>query len=134
MERGLLWLPTLAAFIWLARAGYREYRQVESSRIWAAGGERWKYDIYAVIRYKDRELAWGKPTVKEPIDIQTISVDRLQQVELTVDRQSIDLNHLPTKGKSIEIKLHLSSPTETRVIPFTSIPIAVEWIEFLQSV
>jgi hypothetical protein len=116
MERGLLWLPTLAVFIWLARLGYREYRQIEAARTWAAGGERWKYDIYAVIRYQDRQLAWGKPAVgKDPTDIQQVNLDRIDRVELVMDDKAIYLN----------------SPAETASIPFTSSSIAAEWVEFL---
>jgi hypothetical protein len=132
MERGLLWLPTLAVFIWLARLGYREYRQIEAARTWAAGGERWKYDIYAVIRYQDRQLAWGKPAVgKDPTDIQRVNLDRIDRVELVMDDKAIDLADIPTRGKSIAVKLYLNSPAETASIPFTSSSIAAEWVEFL---
>jgi hypothetical protein len=62
MERGLMWLPLLALFGWLAWAGWREFQKVEAYEAWAQDFDRHKYDIYAVLGQKDDRLVWGKPT------------------------------------------------------------------------
>ena len=49
MERGLLWLPLLAVFFWLAWSGWNEYQKVEAYRRWAADYDKAKYDLYAVL-------------------------------------------------------------------------------------
>jgi hypothetical protein len=133
MERGLMWLPLLGAFIWLARAGSHEYQKIEAYKRWAVGFDRCKYDIYAVMGLKDREISWGKPTKTEPKDMQTISLDRVKQVELIVDRQSVNLANLPVSGKNINLQLHLIDTDETVDIPFTEVPMAAEWAGFLKN-
>ena len=47
MERGLLWLPLLVMFCWLAWAGWNEYQKIESYKLWASQFERHKSDISA---------------------------------------------------------------------------------------
>lgn len=59
MERGLLWLPLLAVFIWLAWQGWNEYQKVEAYQNWAKHFERAKYDIYAVLAQNGSNLTWG---------------------------------------------------------------------------
>jgi hypothetical protein len=139
MERGLMWLPLLGAFIWLARAGSNEYQKIEAYKRWAVGFDRCKYDIYAVMGLKDRQISWGKPTKAEPQDLQTFSLDRVDKIQLVVDNKVIDLDDLPNSGKKINIQFQLSEPTaegqEERErsieIPFTEVPMAAEWAKFL---
>ena len=131
MERGLMWLPLLGAFIWLTRAGSNEYQKIEAYKRWAVGFDRCKYDIYAVMGLKDREISWGKPTKAEPKDLQTFNLDRVKQIQLIVDNNSIDLNNLPNNGKKINIQFQLSDE-DAIDIPFTEIPMAAEWAGFLQ--
>ena len=131
MERGLMWLPLLGAFIWLARAGSNEYQKIEAYKRWAVGFDRCKYDIYAVMGLKGREISWGKPTKAEPKDIQTFSLDRVKQLQLVVDNNSIDLNNLPNNGKKIDLQFQLVDGDDIN-IPFTEVPMAAEWTEFLQ--
>lgn len=52
MEHGLLWLPLLAAFFWLAWQGSQEYQKIEAYRTWAEQFDKAKYDIYAVLGKK----------------------------------------------------------------------------------
>ncbi|WP_373540609.1 hypothetical protein [Chamaesiphon sp.] len=130
MERGLMWLPLLGAFIWLARAGANEYQKLEAYKRWAVGFDRCKYDIYAVMGLKDREISWGKPTKAEPQDLQTFNLDRVKQIHLTVDRVTIDLNDLPNNGKKIDLQFQLIDGDDIN-IPFTEVPMAAEWAEFL---
>ncbi len=125
-----MWLPLLGAFIWLARAGANEYQKLEAYKRWAVGFDRCKYDIYAVMGLKDREISWGKPTKAEPQDLQTFNLDRVKQIHLTVDRVTIDLNDLPNNGKKIDLQFQLIDGDDIN-IPFTEVPMAAEWAEFL---
>ena len=85
MERGLMWLPLLGLFIWLAWAGWNEYQKVEAYKTWAADFERAKYDIYAVLGQKADQLTWGSPTRKGPVDLRTVSLNEAQSISLTID-------------------------------------------------
>jgi hypothetical protein len=139
MERGLMWLPLLGIFIWLARAGANEYQKIEAYKRWAVGFDRCKYDIYAVMGLKDREISWGKPTKQEPKDLQTFSLDRVRQVQLVIDNKPIplpinyanNLDDLPVSGNQIHLRLQLVDDDTIINIPFTEIPMAAEWVEFL---
>jgi len=131
MERGLLWLPLLSIFIWLAWAGRHEYLKVEAYKLWAQGFERHKYDIYAVLGQQGDRLTWGTPTTKEPINLQTIALADIRTVELKIDGQGFTDpdQDLPRQGQKIAIELNSSLS-----IPFTDIVIAVNWLRYLRSV
>ncbi|MEH1906382.1 MAG: hypothetical protein V7L05_09705 [Nostoc sp.] len=134
MERGLLWLPLLVMFFWLAWQGSKEYQKVEAYRAWAEQFERAKYDIYSVLGQKGNNLTWGKPTTKGPIQLETFSLLDVKQIYLLVDDKQVDLESIPEKGRSIELEFLFSeSPNSVRV-PFTEIPLAAEWGKFLQGV
>ncbi|MHC5933884.1 hypothetical protein [Nostoc sp.] len=134
MERGLLWLPLLVMFFWLAWQGSKEYQKVEAYRAWAEQFERAKYDIYSVLGQKSNNLTWGKPTTKGPIQLETFSLLDVKQIYLLVDDKQVDLESIPEKGRSIELEFLFSeSPNSVRV-PFTEIPLAAEWGKFLQGV
>ncbi|PIG91133.1 hypothetical protein [Gloeocapsopsis sp. IPPAS B-1203] len=130
MERGILWLALLGVFIWLAWQGKNEYQKVENYRVWAEQFERAKYDIYAVLGQQGTDLTWGKPTQKGLIELQTFSLKDVQLIQLVVDKQPINMNDLPRKGREVALEFLLPS---TRIhIPFTEIPLAAEWGKFLQ--
>lgn len=131
MAHGLMWFPLLGIFIWLAKAGYDEYHKLEAYKLWAAGFDRAKYDIYAVMGMKKREISWGKPTKAEPKDLQTFSLDRVDSIQLVVDNLQVDLAALPTKGKKINVRFQLKDRDRIDV-PFTEIPLAAEWAKYLQ--
>jgi hypothetical protein len=135
MERGLLWLPLLGAFIWLAWAGKNEYEKLETYRRWAEGFDRAKYDIYAVLGQKDRLLTWGRPTKKAIVDLQSFSLEQVQQINLLVDGKIVDLGKLPNKGKAIYLEFTLDNASTPNIVkvPFTEIPLASKWGEFLRS-
>ncbi|HBY76957.1 MAG TPA: hypothetical protein DEG47_08115, partial [Cyanobacteria bacterium UBA11148] len=95
MERGLLWLPLLAVFSWLAWSGWNEYQKVEAYRHWAQQFDRAKYDIYAVLGQKNSELTWGKPTRSEPINLETFSLQDVDSIRLLVDKEVADLEKPP---------------------------------------
>ncbi|MBW4615690.1 MAG: hypothetical protein KME21_20915 [Desmonostoc vinosum HA7617-LM4] len=132
MERGLLWLPLLAMFFWLAWQGSQEYQKVETYRAWAEQFERAKYDIYAVLGQKGNNITWGKPTPKGPIKLETFSLLDTQEVYLLVDDKLIDLENLPQKGRSIELEFLFFEPANSVRVPFTEIPLAAEWGKYLQ--
>ena len=132
MERGLLWLPLLAAFFWLAWSGWNEYQKIEAYRNWAQQFDRAKYDIYAVLGQKGSELTWGKPTRKEPINLQTFSLKKVQSIHLRVDDKVADLETPPTKGRAIALEFIVAEPTASIKVPFTEIPLAAQWGKYLQ--
>jgi hypothetical protein len=131
MERGLLWLPLLVLFFWLAWAGWNEFRKVEVYRLWADDFERSKYDIYAVLGQKQTDLTWGKPTRKGIIDRQTVSLKDIKHISLSVDRLTVALDNLPSKGKAT-IVFYPNNQSAEIFIPFTEIDLAAKWTEFLQ--
>ncbi|MEH1872764.1 hypothetical protein [Nostoc sp.] len=132
MERGLLWLPLLVMFFWLAWQGSKEYQKVEAYRTWAEQFERAKYDIYSVLGQKGNNLTWGKPTPKGPVKLETFSLLDVKQIYLLVDDKKVDLESIPEKGRSIELEFLFSESTDSVRVPFTEIPLAAEWGKFLQ--
>jgi hypothetical protein len=143
MTKGLLWLPLLAVFFWLAWAGWNEYQKLESYRIWAEQFDRAKYDIYAVLGQKGNSLTWGKPTRRGPIDLQTFDLQQVESIQLIVgDRVQAPDSVLsdsalpdsalekPGRGQ-IALAFHLPG-TRTIRIPFTELAIASQWAVFLQ--
>lgn len=132
MERGLLWLPLLAVFFWLAWSGWKEYQKVEAYRNWAQQFERAKYDIYSVLGQKNNELTWGVPTSTGPINIESFSLEEIQSIQLLVDNQAVDLETLPTKGRTIALAFIFPEPASVIKVPFTEIPLAAEWGKYLQ--
>ncbi|AVH62957.1 hypothetical protein CDG77_00080 [Nostoc sp. 'Peltigera membranacea cyanobiont' 213] len=132
MERGLLWLPLLVMFFWLAWQGSKEYQKVEAYRTWAEQFERAKYDIYSVLGQKSNNITWGKPTPKGPIRLETFSLLDVKQIHLLVDDKSVNMENAPDKGRSIELEFIFSESTNSIRIPFTEIPLAAQWGKFLQ--
>lgn len=132
MEKGLLWLPLLAAFIWLAWSGWNEYQKVEAYRNWATQFDRAKYDIYAVLGQKGSDLTWGKPTSKGPVELETFSLKEVQAIRLVVDDRRVDVETPPQTGRNIAVEFLFPDPTASIKIPFTEIPLAAEWGKFLQ--
>lgn len=132
MERGLFWLPLLIIFFWLAWQGSKEYQKVEAYRIWAEQFDRAKYDIYAVLGQKGNNITWGKPTSKGPTQLQTFSLLDVKNIQLLVNNEVVTLETPPQKGRSIALKFILAESGSSVLVPFTEIPLAVEWGKFLQ--
>ncbi|MBD2492752.1 hypothetical protein [Nostoc sp. FACHB-280] len=132
MERGLLWLPLLIAFFWLAWQGSKEYQKVEAYRTWAAQFERAKYDIYAVLGQKDNNLTWGKPTTKGPINVETFSLLDVKKINLLVNDIVVNIEAPPAKGRDIKIEFVIAEPAKSVLIPFTEIPLATQWAKYLK--
>lgn len=131
MERGLLWLPLLGIFFWLAWSGSNEYQKVESYRLWAEQFDKAKYDIYAVLGYQNKEITWGKPTRKGPVNLQSFSLQDIQSIRLLVNNQPVDLSSLPSKGSATLEFIPLKGASSI-IIPFTEIALAAQWAKFLQ--
>ena len=85
-----MWLPLLGMFIWLAKVGSDEYQKLEAYKRWAIGFDRCKYDLYAVLGLKDREISWGKPNKKDINNLNKFSLDRVKSVRLVVDDSPVD--------------------------------------------
>jgi hypothetical protein len=146
MERGLLWLPLLTLFIWLAWAGWNEYQKIEAYRLWAKDFERHKYDIYAMLGQVGDLLVWCKPKRKLPIELGSISLSEVQQIRLRInDRafpesepESANLAEAIAKIKriktiAIELMPNPASTTSQTIhrIPFTDVAIAQDWFLYL---
>jgi hypothetical protein len=140
MERGLMWLPLLATFIWLTWAGWNEYQKVQAYEAWAVDFERSKYDIYAVLGQKENTLTWGKPTRSQPKDLETISLLEIDRIQLEMDSQLFNASEVPkdlTKfqsAKKITLNLKSSLTRKIHQIPFTDLAIAINWLNFLERV
>jgi hypothetical protein len=131
MERGLLWLPLLVAFFWLAWQGSQEYQKLEAYRIWAEEFERAKYDIYAVLAQKGNDITWGKPTTKGPIALETFSLLDVKEIRFLVNGNVVDMENPPQKCRKIELQFLLTSD-KSICVPFTEVPLAAKWGKFLQ--
>lgn len=132
MERGLLWLPLLVTFIWLARAGWNEYQKVEKYRVWAEDFDNAKYDIYSVLGKKDQELTWGKPTRKGLIEINTFSLTDVAKITLLVGDRPVDWDNPPNKGK-VMLEFTFKDREKKLKIPFTEANLAAKWGQYLQN-
>ncbi|MBR8829015.1 MAG: hypothetical protein DSM107014_14135 [Gomphosphaeria aponina SAG 52.96 = DSM 107014] len=131
MERGLLWLPLLVTFFWLAWSGKNEYEKVEAYRIWAEQFEQAKYDIYAVLGITGEVITWGKPTRSGPVNLQSFSLKNVQTIRLLVANQPVNLEEPPSKGSTV-LEFILRDDAPSIKIPFTEISLAAKWGKYLQ--
>jgi len=132
MERGLLWLPLLGVFIWLAWAGWNEYQKLEAYKQWAAEFERAKYDIYAAVGQRGDRLVWGKPTRQGPIAVQEISLRTVQQITLYGAEASPPSTATLPKGCTVALEVVLADG-DRHWMPFTDIDLARAWKNQLQT-
>ncbi len=133
MERGLLWLPLLAVFFGLAWMGWNEYRKIEAYSLWAEQFEQAKYDIYAVLGQRDKQLTWGKPSRSGPLELQSFSLDDVQEIRLLVKGQPVDLESPQGKG-AIALEFTQSPAASSIQIPFTDLDLAAKWGRYLLQV
>lgn len=132
MERGLVWLPLLIIFIWLAWSGWNEYQKVEAYGRWAADFEKSKYDIYAVLGKNGDRLTWGQPTRREPINLQTFSLQDVESINLKVDGRLVDSDNIPESGRKIFLDFKMKNSDSSISIPFTQVSLANNWRNYLQ--
>jgi len=131
MERGLLWLPLLIFFFWLAWTGWREFQKVEAYQKWAASFDHAKYDIYAVLGQTGNDLTWGRPTHQGPTQLETFSLQRVESLAFRVNGKSADLDNPPAKGRA-ELAFVSRDRATPILIPFTEPPLAAQWGQHLQ--
>ncbi len=136
MIRGLLWLPLLAVFCWLAWAGWNEYQKLESYRAWAQQFDHAKYDIYAVLGQKESSLTWGKPSRRGPVNLQTFSLHQVDAIRLRLDDQLIEdwqalLDNNSVKAKTVALEFQIKQAA-TIAVPFTDAGLAAKWAQHLQ--
>jgi hypothetical protein len=134
MERGLLWLPLLGLFIWLAWSGWNESQKVEAYQAWAEQFDRAKYDLYAVLGQKGEKITWGLPTRKGPVNLESFFLQDVKSIRLLVNNQPVDIPEDPEateekKGK-IALEFELSSGSSQQV-PFTEFSLAAKWAKVL---
>lgn len=129
MERGLLWLPLLIVFMWLAWTGKKEYQKVETYQLWAQQFDNAKYDIYAVLGKKGDLITWGKCTNKGIINESTFSLKNIAKINLTRKNQILNFDNLPDNGEA-DLQFIL---TDNQIIniPFTDINLAFKWLTYL---
>ena len=132
MERGLLWLPLLFAFFWLAWQGSQEFNKVEAYRVWAEQFDKAKYDIYAVLGLKENNITWGKPTTKGMVQLETFSLDDVVNIQLVVNHKPVDIEQPPERGRAIVLEFIFSEASKSVRIPFTEVPLAANWGKYLQ--
>jgi hypothetical protein len=134
MERGLIWLPLLAAFIGLAWAGWNESQKLNACQTWAKPFDRYKYDIACVLVQGQGQLIWGKPTRHGPVDLQVVSLQQIRSVQLFIHDRVIAPSEVSTlKAVSEPLGLHLLTHDSQAVqIPFTDLDLAVAWAECVQ--
>jgi hypothetical protein len=137
MGHGIVWSAFLLVFCGLAWLGWNEYRKVEAYKVWASEFDQAKYDITAVLGEKAGRLTWGKPSRKGPQNLQSLNLTNVSTIHLQVDGQLIALTEpaqspeqLPERGK--KISLALQTPEQQIEIPFTEIPLAAKWLNYLQ--
>jgi hypothetical protein len=131
MSRGLIWLPLLAIFIWLAWAGWNEYQKVEAYRLWAQSFAKVKYDVYAVLGQDGDHLIWGKPTRNGPVNLQSFSLKDVASIRILANHQPVDLASPPKSDRNIVLDFLLVN-AETVQVPFTQFDLAAEWYQHLQ--
>jgi len=130
MERGLLWLPLLVLFFWLAWSGKKEYDKVQAYQAWAEQFDQSKYDIYSVLGKKGDLITIGIPTTKGIKDQKTFSLQNLSQLNLLIKNQVVDVHNLPEKG---EATLQFNFKENQIIdVPFTDVNIASQWFKYLR--
>ena len=144
MIHGLMWFPLLGIFIGLAYAGWNDYQRLEAYKLWAVEFERAKFDVRSALGQRGRELTWGKPTRQGPVNLQTVSLDAIQQLRVRLDQELIDpvaiapeaLENNPYPNRkliAIELTLEADSGTDAPMtIPFTDSVLAIRWGQALQ--
>jgi hypothetical protein len=126
MERGLLWLPLLGVFIWLAWAGWNEYQKVQAYEAWATNFERSKYDVRAVLGQAGHTLTWGEPTRRGPVNLTSFSLTDVENLSLQAKNQVLAPDAEPPTGQAVELVFELKTG-EMQYIPFTDGTLAHRW-------
>ena len=132
MERGLLWLPLLALFIWLAWAGRTEYQKLEAYKVWAADFERAKYDIYAALGQQGTLLTWGPPTRQGPVVDSQVDLATVTRIQMYGGERHLPPDAQVPKGCQVCLRLTQANGSHWD-IPFTDGELAQRWGDRLQA-
>jgi hypothetical protein len=116
----------------LTWAGWNEYQKLAAYEKWAKGFQKAKYDIYAVMGYQNSQITWGKPCRQGPTNLQTFSMRQVQAIDVLVDGQAIDLQVPPSRAKMVYLQFQLVDTPHLTSIPFTEIPLATQWGQYLR--
>ena len=130
MARVLVWLPLLALIIWLTWRGWKEYQKVEGYRIWSEKFDKAKYDIYTVLGQKANLITWGTPTPKGIKDLQTFSLQEVQDIRLLVGDNITEWDDSQNQGKAT-LEFQLIEPKQPIKILFTDSTLASQWGQYL---
>ncbi|MDJ0660226.1 MAG: hypothetical protein QNJ42_12160 [Crocosphaera sp.] len=133
MVRGLFWLSLLVVFFILAWSGWNEYQKLEAYRVWAEEFDQAKYDIYAIIGVKGKEITWGKPSRSIPDTLPKFLLNDVDKIELLVNDKLVDLANLPNKGKPVIQFSFINDNQSSIKIPFTEIDLAAKWLTYLSN-
>jgi hypothetical protein len=126
MERGLLWLPLLGVFVWLAWAGWNEYQKVQAYETWAVDFDRSKYDVQAVLGQAGNTISWGQPTRQGPINLISLSLADIDGLSLASKNRVLSTDADPPVGQPVDLVLTLITGEQYR-IPFTDGALADQW-------
>ncbi|MEB3269310.1 MAG: hypothetical protein VKJ09_12275 [Leptolyngbya sp.] len=132
MERGLLWLPLLALFIWLAWAGWHEYQKLEAYKVWAADFDRAKYDIYAALGQRGMVLTWGRPTRQGPQGEQHLDLSTVTTIDIYSGDRPLPQDAVVPKGCRTCLRL-TQADGRAWDIPFTDGELTQRWGDRLQA-
>ena len=130
MARGLIWFPLLGLIIWLTWRGWKEYQKVEGYRIWSEKFDKAKYDIYAVLGYKDNIITWGEPTPQGIKNLETFFLQDVENIRLVVGDKVKDWNDSVNEGKAF-LEFRLVESQKPIKIPFTDSTLASKWGKYL---
>ena len=130
MARGLIWFPLLGLIIWLTWRGWKEYQKVEGYRIWSEKFDKAKYDIYAVLGYKDNIITWGEPTPQGIKNLETFFLQDVENIRLVVGDKVKDWNDSVNEGKAF-LEFQLVESQKPIKIPFTDSTLASKWGKYL---
>ncbi len=133
MARGLFWLSLLVVFFILAWSGWNEYQKLEAYRQWSENFDQAKYDIYAIIGVKGKEITWGKPSRSIPDTLPKFLLNDVDKIELLVNDKLVGLANLPNKGKPVIQFSFIDNNSSSIKIPFTEIDLAAKWVTYLDN-
>lgn len=132
MERGLLWLPLLVLFFWLAWSGKKnmiKFRLIKHGQNNLISPNMTFIQCWGK---KGDLITIGIPTNQGIKEQKTFSLQNLSQLNLLVKNQVVDVDNLPEKG---EATLQFSlKENQTIDVPFTDINIASQWLKYLKKI
>jgi hypothetical protein len=131
MIRGLLWLPLLILFFWLAFQGWVEFQKVQGYQHWSKNFDQSKFDIYAVLGLKDDDITWGVPIRQGILNLQSFSLHDVNDICLLIDNVCYNFDQVPDQGEQVFLQFQIKNSSDVINIPFTQIDLACDWGKYL---